>query len=60
MAKDFDGKLKRNFWMAAGDRSGRGGDCVHLWISPLLFVDLPDLCVFVASTVLLNSIAGRE
>src|SRR5260370_26778998 len=28
--------------MAAGDRSGRGGDCVYVWISPLLFVDMPD------------------
>src|SRR5260370_36608669 len=43
MAKDFDGKPEAKFWMAAGDRSGRGRDCVHVWISPVLFVDLLDL-----------------
>src|SRR5260370_34569483 len=42
MAKDFDGKPEAKFWTAAGDRSGRGRDCVLVWISPLLFVDMPD------------------
>src|SRR5260370_10883317 len=42
MAKDFDGKPEAKFWTAAGDRSGRGRDCVLVWISPVLFVDVSD------------------
>src|SRR5260370_973558 len=60
MAKDFDGKPEAKFWMAAGDRSGRGRDCVHVWISPVLFVDLLVLVGFCGVAVLAGILSGGE